>query len=207
MLNNILTNNAIILETNSTKYVLNFLANSTIEPIESMVFCPNDFAIIIIGKITLGDRIVINNALGYSFKKLRSKLSPLLSKGFVTFSAALLISLLLLVPGVNIKLLKVSNTLFTSTGNLTLSQSSNSTTPDFILDTIISIYLKSTSLNSKNASSTTSVSDIFAIPETSISFVLSKHIPKILFIINNNLVKSISFSFPSFFSIDIAPVN
>ena len=84
-------------------------------------------------------------------------LRPLLSNGFVIFSAALLISLLLFDPGVNVKLSKVSNTAFTSIGNLTVPQSSNSTTPNLISDMTESIYLKSTSLNSKKASSTTSV--------------------------------------------------
>ena len=113
----------------------------------------------------------------------------------------------LFLPSTKTKLFNAFVILSESTGSLTVSHSSNSTTPIFMSETFDSIKRKSMSVNSKNDSSTLSFSDNFAIPDTSISLVLSKHSPNILCMINSIFCKSSKSALTSPFLIDIAPVN
>ena len=97
----------------------------------------------------------------------------------------------------SLKFVNSPNIVLKSIGNFTLPQSSNSTTPFWILSIFISICLKSTSVSSKKESSTPSSSATLATPLTSISLLESKHIPKTLWNILYALVLSLSSSYPT----------
>ena len=185
MSNKILTKISPTIDANLIKNDLSFFAKSINELICKSKFCPNDFVVIINGKTTLGESTVDTIAFGNSF---RNDKSIFISKGnhpgfLVKTSVKLDASSILFelfLPSTKIRLFNAFVILSESTGNLTVSHSSNSTTPSLISETLESIKRKSMSVNSKKDSSTLSFSDNFAIPDTSISLVLSKHNPNIL---------------------------